>query len=99
MSEKYQELYGLLDYLVFLKAPDFAKVFEWRQNQENRLQEKYARENASNEIDNRIMSPIQLRRFIQHYERVTRYGLETLGDKADVVFQLTDKQTIDQRIK
>ena len=99
MSGKYQELYALLDYLVFLKAPDFAKVFEWRQNQENRLQEKYASENSSNEIDNRIMSPIQLRRFIQHYERVTRHGLETLGDKGDVVFQLTDKQTIDQRLK
>ncbi len=99
MSKKYQELYALQDYLVFLKAPDFAKVFEWRQNQENRLEEKYARENAGNEMDSRIMSPNQLRRFIQHYERVTRYALETLADKADAVFQLTDNQTIDQRLK
>lgn len=99
ISKKYQELYDLQDYLVFLKAPDFAKVFEWRQNQENRLEEKYARENGGNEVDNRIMSPNQLRHFIQHYERVTRYALETLADKADAVFQLTDNQTIDQRLK
>jgi len=99
MSKKYQELYALQDYLVFLKAPDFAKVFEWRQNQENRLEEKYARENGGNEVNNRIMSPNQLRRFIQHYERVTRYALQTLADKADAVFQLTDNQTIDQRLK
>jgi D-glycerate 3-kinase len=44
------------------------------------------------------MSPAQLQRFIQHYERVTRHGLETLPHKADVVFQLTDRQTIDKRL-
>lgn len=85
----YSRLYSMIDYLIMLKAPDFAKVFEWRQNQEDKLAQ---RQGAA--AGNRIMSREQLHRFIQHYERITRHGLETLPDTADVVFQLTDKQTI-----
>ena len=85
----YSRLYGMIDYLIMLKAPDFAKVFAWRQNQEDKLA---ARQGAA--AGNRIMSREQLHRFIQHYERITRHGLNTLPEKADVVFELTDEQTI-----
>ncbi len=37
IGREYTQLYDLVDYLVMLKAPDFAKVFEWRQNQEDNL--------------------------------------------------------------
>ena len=47
----------------------------------------------------RIMNREQLRRVIQHYERITRHGLETLPLKADVVFQLTGEQTIAGKLK
>ena len=80
-----------------LKAPSFEKVYEWRQNQENKLLEKIQNENSGSIDYKHIMSSKQLKRFIQHYERVTRHGLETVPDKADVVYQLTDKQTIEQK--
>jgi D-glycerate 3-kinase len=86
---EYAELYALVDYLVMLKAPDFSKVFEWRQNQEDKLAASVAPGS-----DTRVMNREQLVRFIQHYERVTRHGLDTLPARADVVFELTDKQTI-----
>ena len=85
----YSRLYSMIDFLIMLKAPDFAKVFEWRQNQEDKLA---ARQGSA--AGNRIMSREQLHRFIQHYERITRHGLETLPKQADVVFELTDEQTI-----
>jgi D-glycerate 3-kinase len=89
----YSRLYSMIDYLIMLKAPDFAKVFEWRQNQEDKLAAS-----VGSAAGSRIMSPEQLHRFIQHYERITRHGLETLPRKADVVFELTDEQTIKGRL-
>jgi D-glycerate 3-kinase len=92
----YSALYDLVDYLVMLKAPGFGKVYEWRQNQEDKLAHTF-RQQADSGSEHRIMSPAQLQRFIQHYERVTRHGLETLPQKADVVFQLNDRQAITKR--
>ena len=45
------------------------------------------------------MNREQLQRFIQHYERLTRHGLKVLPAKADVVFELTDQQTIAGKLK
>jgi len=96
MQDRYQTFSNLMDYLVMLKAPNFEKVYQWRQNQEDKLSEKFQQDESSG--SHRIMTPEELKRFIQHYERVTRHGLDTLPDKADVVFQLTDRQTIDKRL-
>jgi D-glycerate 3-kinase len=85
----YAEFYAMVDFLVFLKAPDFAKVYEWRQRQEDKLAARVTGEAAK-----RVMNPAQLKRFIQHYERLTRHGLATLAQRADVVFELTGNQTI-----
>ena len=97
IATEYAQLYDMVDFLIMLKAPDFAKVFEWRQNQEDKLAAKSA--GQSPEQRTRIMNRDQLRRFIQHYERITRHGLDTLPRKADVVFQLTGEQTIAGKVK
>jgi D-glycerate 3-kinase len=89
----YSRLYSMIDFLIMLKAPDFEKVFEWRQNQEDKLAAK-----QGSLAHSRIMSTAQLHRFIEHYERITRHGLETLPQEADVVFELTNEQTIKGRL-
>jgi D-glycerate 3-kinase len=100
IAGEYAQLYDSVDYLVMLKAPDFAKVFEWRQNQEDKLAAKAAQDPVQEAGQPmRIMNREQLRRFIQHYERITRHGLDTLPLKADVVFQLTGEQTIAGKLK
>jgi D-glycerate 3-kinase len=93
ISKDYSSLYDRVDYLVMLRAPSFEKVFEWRQTQEDKL---IARLHAAGDVSgaSRVMNPDQLQRFIQHYERITRFGLETLPHQADVVFELTNEQTI-----
>lgn len=93
MASDYPRLYGLVDYLVMLKAPGFDKVYEWRQRQEDKLAERLQGVSGT-----RIMTPDQVRRFIQHYERVTRQGLRTLPAQADIVFELTGAQTIQGRL-
>lgn len=98
IRSEYGTLFDLVDYLVMLKAPDFNKVYDWRQNQESRLREQVAATGQQPAKESRIMSPEELSRFIQHYERVTRHALDTLPDKADAVFQLTDQQTITNRL-
>ena len=92
----YAAFYALVDYLVMLKAPGFDKVYEWRQNQETRLAEKVM---GGAGTGTKLMDRQQLQRFIQHYERLTRHGLEVLPAIADVVFELTDQQTIAGKLK
>jgi len=99
IRKDYTAFYEQVDFLVMLKAPGFEKVYEWRQNQEDKLAQRYRQEAEQGaQAGHRIMSTEQLQRFIQHYERVTCHGLETLPEKADVVFQLTEEQTIDKRL-
>jgi len=95
IGDDYLDFYALVDYLVMLKAPGFEKVYEWRLKQEEKLAAAQSDAAGGN---NRIMSPEELQRFIQHYERITRHGLQTLPQKADVVFQLTEGQTIETRL-
>jgi D-glycerate 3-kinase len=88
----YAGFYAMVDFLVMLKAPDFAKVAEWRGRQEQKLAAQ------AGSAGHRVMNGQQLARFIQHYERITRHGLEVLPQMADVVYQLTDEQTIAGRL-
>jgi D-glycerate 3-kinase len=96
LQQHYGQWYGLVDFLVMLKAPRFEKVYEWRQNQEDKLRAAVEMGSANG---SRLMNHEQLRRFIQHYERLTRHGLQVLPALADVVYELTDQQTIAGRVK
>lgn len=95
IGHEYTDLYTMVDFLIMLKAPDFSRVRQWRGRQEEKL--AAAQADGSGGADgknNKIMNKQQLERFIQHYERITCHGLATLPRLADVVFQLTDAQTI-----
>ncbi len=96
IRQNYTEFYALVDFLVMLKAPGFDKVYQWRQNQEAKLAATMA---GGAGTASKLMDVEQLQRFIQHYERLTRHGLEVLPALADVVFELTDQQTIAGKLK
>lgn len=82
LAASYPALFGLLDALIFLKAPDFDCVRRWRQQQEAKLAQSAAPGAKG------IMDGAALARFVQHYERITRHNMATLADRADVVFEL-----------
>lgn len=61
IRQHYQPLWPLVDAWILLQPPTFAQVFEWRRQQEMDLPRSEA------------LSEAALQRFIQHYERLTRW--------------------------
>lgn len=90
----YQRLFRHIDLLVMLKAPSMDSVMEWRWLQEEKLQEEQQREHSLPSAPAAIMDKAELRRFIMHYERLTRMMWQTLPLHADVVFELDDAHNI-----
>lgn len=78
----FQDVFAGLDDLIMLRAPSFDQVYEWRQVQEDKLRQRSAG-NAPG-----LMDSNELRRFIQHFERLTRHCLATLPVRADRVYEL-----------
>jgi D-glycerate 3-kinase len=83
----YQELFAKLHELTFLQAPSFEVVQGWRQEQEHKL---IARTGSG-------MSDAEIARFIAHYERLTRWLLAEMPDRARLVFPLAeDRRPIEE---
>lgn len=73
LSGPYQALFGRLDRLVLLQAPGFEVVRGWRTEQEAKLRE----------ATGGGMTDPEVGRFVQHYERLTRWILEEMPARAD----------------
>lgn len=74
----YQDLFGRLNELVFLKAPSFEVVARWRGEQE--------RNNGG------PMDQATVERFIGHYERITRWMLQEMPDRARWTVEFDDER-------
>jgi len=110
LASDYQTLFSQLDNLLFLEAPTFDCVSNWRNKQERRLRESYKmpKDKARQDGDdakatqslhsvkqaNALMSEAQIARFVQHFERLTRHCLLLLPSIADTVFELDTNQRI-----
>ncbi|MEO0423322.1 MAG: phosphoribulokinase [Pseudomonadota bacterium] len=90
LREDYPALFGPIDFLVFLRAPSFECVHQWRRKQEEKLTQRLRDENAPPEAFSRVMSNAELTRFIQHYERLTRHMLSDLGERAQAIIDLAE---------
>ncbi len=87
LAGPYQHLFGRIDLQVLLRAPGFAVVLDWRREQERKLRVRLAREGGD---ASRTMSDEQIADFIAHYERLTRWILDEMPRRADVVIELDD---------
>ena len=83
LAEPYQALFARLDRLVLLEAPGFDVVRAWRTEQEAKLRERTGGG----------MSDAEVGRFIQHYERLTRWILEEMPGRADWAIRLNPDRT------
>ena len=90
LAGEYQALFARIDLLVLLQAPGFEQVYAWRALQEARLAERLASEGRRGTV----MDAAALQRFIQHYERLTRWILEEMPARADVVVKLDVHQEV-----
>jgi D-glycerate 3-kinase len=96
LSGIYQEMFSMIEVLIMLKVPSMDSVFEWRSLQEKKLAErvKYIYDTQQPTEHLRIMNEEQIKRFIQHYERLTQQMLEEMPDRADVTLFLNDNHKI-----
>lgn len=78
----YAALRADLASLAFLQAPDLAAVRRWRLRQER---DRPAAER---------LTAAEVRRFVQHYERVTLRMLSTLPNEADIVARLDGRHRV-----
>lgn len=74
----YQDLFGKLHDLVLLQAPGFEVVAGWRAEQEAKLKARTGQG----------MDAAELARFIAHYERLTRWILAEMPERANWVVPL-----------
>lgn len=79
----YQALFGRLDALVLLAAPGFEVVRGWRLEQEHKLRARTGGGMGDDEVTH----------FIQHYERLTRWMLEEMPERADWTVPLAEDRS------
>jgi len=80
LGRRYQTLFAELDMLLMLRPPGFDEVYAWREEQEARL--RAVRGGPE------VMTPAEVRRFVMHFERLTRFMREEMPTRADVVIDL-----------
>ncbi|MDG2461787.1 MAG: phosphoribulokinase [Luminiphilus sp.] len=90
----YSALFETLDALLFLRAPSFNAVFEWRWEQERKLSD--ALRAARRDAVDTTMSREQVADFVLHYQRLTEHALSTLAKRSDVVWALQRDRSVRQ---
>ena len=83
LSTNYKKIFSKIDKLVYLKAPNFNYIFQWRLNQEQKL--KLTSKNK------KIMSRSEVRKFIMYYERITKQMMRDFSKISDLTVFLDKK--------
>tara|TARA_Y100000590_G_scaffold367559_1_gene427699 strand:- start:2081 stop:3001 length:921 start_codon:yes stop_codon:yes gene_type:complete len=87
LKMEYKKIFTMLDHIIFMKVPNFNMVFKWRLLQENKLKKKTY-------LNRKIMSHIQIKRFVMFYQRITLQMIKDLGKSASVVMLLKKNHEI-----
>ena len=86
LNNEYKYLFNLFDEKIFLKAPSFKNVLNWRKKQEKR--------NQSKEKNSKKMNNKEIILFIQHYEKITKWMLKSCNNFANMVIKINKDQNI-----
>ena len=81
LAGDYQSLFKRFDKLIFIKVPKMDNVFENRWLQEKTLSKGI----KDKDLLKNIMSKSEVKEFVMHYERLTRFILDEMPDYADIV--------------
>jgi D-glycerate 3-kinase len=76
LKNQYKKLFNKIDKLVYLKAPNFDHIFEWRLLQEQKM--KLTLKNK------KTMSKLEIKEFIMFYERITRQMMKDFSKISDL---------------
>lgn len=84
LAGPYDSLFRRFSGLIHLQVPSFESVYAFREAQEAALRAR----------SDRAMTPAAVRRFIAHYERLTRRQLRRLPARADLVLRLASDHAL-----
>ena len=82
----YQSLFAEIEVLMMLRPPDFEHVLAWREAQEARLRKRAP--------GPEVMTSTAVKRFVMHFERLTRFMWEEMPARADAVIRLGDDHRV-----
>jgi len=89
LTQHYPPLFEQLHTLVMLEIPDLGKVMEWRSLQEQKLHQQKGDKPH-------LMDETAIKRFIMHYERLTRSNLAEMQQRVDLLLKLNDQHQISE---
>lgn len=92
LATSYQHLFAGFAWVVALLAPSFEAVFAWRREQELALAATLAP--ADPRRHELLLEPETLRRFIAHFERLTRHALRCLPNSAELKIYLDESRRV-----
>ena len=93
LKTKYSNLFNKFDSIIYLKAPSFKHVLNWRKKQEDHL---YKLNKKSIKTK---MSYKEIENFIQYYEKITKWMFKETPKLADIVLYINKDQKISKLIK
>ncbi|GAA3938583.1 hypothetical protein [Litoribacillus peritrichatus] len=96
LATQYPVLHQFMDVWLMLKAPSFDCVYQWRLEQEQKLVGALSEAEAKKASG--VMSPDQISRFIQYYQRLTEHLLVHLPNSSDVVWALDSNRGIESMV-
>ncbi len=82
LAGPYRHLFDRIAFQIFLAAPSFEVVAGWRKEQEAKLREKGGGAH--------VLDDEEIDRFVQFYERLTRFMLAEMPGRADALVRLGD---------
>jgi len=96
LEQDYKQLFERIELMLWMQAPNYDVVFNWRNKQERLLEEHLLdiHGDGLNKIDLTVMSNDELKGFMQYYERLTKHMMHVMPDKVDVLLKLDEKQSV-----
>jgi len=86
LKKDYKKVFSLFDQQIYIQPPSFSYILKWRYAQE--------KNNALKSRNKDFMNKKDLQKFIQHYEKLTKWMMKTMPAKADILIKIDSNQKI-----
>ena len=86
LTKGYKKVFSLFDQQIYIQPPSFSYILKWRYAQE--------KNNALKTRNKDFMNKKDLQKFIQHYEKLTKWMMKTMPAKADILIKIDSNQKI-----
>ena len=86
LKNEYKKLFDMFDKKIFIKAPSFKYVLDWRLKQEI--------SNSSSSKFSKKMDVQEIREFLQYYEKITKWMLKESNNNSDFLIFVNKNQKI-----